>query len=71
MGDVSENFKKPLRQFDLFGNRRGAVVSLRASERKVWSSKLYKNTTGIRQKGRQEFKVLRYSSTKSGSKASV
>ena len=49
----------------------GVVVSLRASERKVWSSKLYENTTGIRQEGHPEFEVLRYSSTKSGSQAKV
>ena len=47
------------------------MVVLRASEQKVWSSKLYRNTTGIRQEGHQEFKVLRCSSKKSGSKASV
>ena len=52
-------------------SRSGVVVSLRASGRKVSSSKLYKNTTGIRQEGHPEFKVLRCSSRKSGSKASV
>ena len=50
---------------------RGVLVSLLASERKVWSSKLYSNTIGLRQKGHPEFTVLRCSSTKSGSKASV
>ena len=49
----------------------GVVVSLRASERKVWSSKLYRNTIGIRQEGHPEIKVLRCYSTKSDSKASV
>ena len=44
---------------------------MRASERKVWRSKLYGNTTSIRQEGHAEFKVLRCSSTKSGSKANV
>ena len=29
--------------------------SLRALERKVWSSKLNRNTTGIRQEGHSEF----------------
>ena len=47
------------------------VVLLRASEQKVWSSKLYINTTGIRQEWHPEFKVLRCSSKKSGLKASV
>ena len=36
-------------------------LSLRVSERKVWSSKLYTYTTGIRQEGHPEFKVLRCS----------
>ena len=36
-------------------------LSLRASERKVWSSKLYKYTSGIRQEGHPKFKVLRCS----------
>ena len=31
------------------------VVLLQASERKVWSSKLYRNSAGIRQEGRPEF----------------
>ena len=53
------------------GSRRGLVVLLRASEQKVWSSKLYRNTAVVRQEGHREFKVLRCSSTKSGSKASV
>ena len=57
--------------FLLRSSRRAVVVSLRASERKVRSSELYRNTTGIRQEGHSEFKVLRYSSTKSGVKASV
>ena len=51
-------------------SRCGVVVSLRASERKVWSLKFYRNTAGICQEGHQEFKVLRCSSTKSVSKAS-
>ena len=50
---------------------RGVVVSLRASERKVWSSKLYRNTIGIRHEGHPKFEVLRCSSAQSGSKASV
>ena len=50
---------------------RGVVVSLRALERKLWSSKFCRNTTGIPQEGHPEFEVLRCSSTKSGSKASV
>ena len=37
------------------------MVLLRASKRKAGSSKLCKNTTGIRQKGHSEFKVLRCS----------
>ena len=52
-------------------SRRDVVVSLRASERKVWSSKLYRSITGIRQEGHPEFKMLFCSSTKSGSKAIV
>ena len=52
-------------------SRRDVVVLLRASEQKVWSSKLDRNTTGIRQEVYPEFKVLRCSSKKSGSKASV
>ena len=51
--------------------RRGVVELLRASEQKVWSSKLYRNTAGIRQEEHPEFKVLCCSSKKSGSKASV
>ena len=50
---------------------RGEVVLLQASELKVWSSKLYKKTAGIRQDGHPKFKVLCRSSTKSGSKVSV
>ena len=46
----------------------GVVAGL---EQKVWSSKLYRNTAGIRQEGHPEFKVLPCSSKKSGSKASV
>ena len=49
----------------------GVVVSFRDLERKFCSSKLYKNTTGIRQEGHLLFKVLRCSSTKSDSKRSV
>ena len=52
-------------------SRRGIVVLLHASEQKVGSSKLYRNTAGIRQEGHPEFKVLLCSSKKSGSKASV
>ena len=55
----------------MLGSRRGVAVSLRASEQKVWSSKLNRNTAGIRQEGHMEFKVLRCSSKKSGSKSSV
>ena len=51
--------------------RRAVVVLLRASKRKLWSSKLYCNTAGIRREGHAEFKVLRCSSAKCGSKASV
>ena len=51
-------------------SRRGVVVLLRALERMVWSSKFYKNT-GIRHEKHPEFKVLRCSNEKSGSKASV
>ena len=51
--------------------KRGVEVLLQASERKVWSSKLYRNTGGIRQEGHRKFKVLRCSSTKSDSKVSV
>ena len=47
------------------------AVFLRASERKIWSLKFYKNTIGICLEGHPEFKVLRYSNKKSGSKASV
>ena len=53
------------------GTRRRVVVLLLASERKLWSSKLYRNTAGIRQEEHSEFKVLCCSNTKSGSKASV
>ena len=52
-------------------SRRDVVVLLRVSERKVWSSKLYRNTAGIRQEGHPEVEVLRCSSTKSGSESSV
>ena len=52
-------------------SRHGVVELLRALEQKVWSSKLYRNTAGIRQEGHPEFKVPRCSSKKSGSKASV
>ena len=55
----------------LIVSRRGVVVLLRASERKVWSLKLFQNTAGIRQKGHTEFNVRRCSNKKSGSKASV
>ena len=61
----------PVLNLDIGRSRRGVVVSLRALNRKIWSSKLYRNTTGIRQKGHPEFKVLRCSSTKSGSRVSV
>ena len=37
-------------------SRCGIVVLLRASEQKVWSSKLYENAAGIRQEGHPEFK---------------
>ena len=46
----------------------GIVTGFRA---KGPEFKLYENTTGIRQEGHREFKVLRYSSTKSGSQAKV
>ena len=39
-------------------SRRDVVVSLWASQRKVWSLKLYGNNTGIRQEGHPELKVL-------------
>ena len=52
-------------------SRRGGVVLLRASEQNVWSSKLNRNTASISQEGHPELKVLRCSSKKSGSKASV
>ena len=47
------------------------MVLLRASEQKVWSSKLYRSIAGIRQEGHPGFKVLRCSSKKSDSKASM
>ena len=50
---------------------RGVVVLLRASEQKVWSSKLCGSTAGIRQEGHPKFKVLCCSSKKFGSKASA
>ena len=50
---------------------RGVVVLLRVLEQKVLSSKLYRNTAGIRQEEHPEFKVLHCSSKKSDSKASV
>ena len=42
-------------------------VLLQALERKVWSSKFYKNSIGIRLEGHPKFKAPRYC----GSKASV
>ena len=51
---------------NIFVSRRGVVVLLQASEQKVCSLKLYRSTVGICQEG-----VLRCSSKKSGSKASV
>ena len=54
-----------------FISHRGVLELLRAPEQKVWSSKLYRNTAGIRHGGHLEFEVLRCSSKKSGSKASV
>ena len=47
------------------------LSSMRASEQMVWSLKLNRNTAGILQEGHPEFKVLRCSSKKSGSKVSV
>ena len=52
-------------------SRRGVVELLRASEQKVWCSELYRITAGVCEEGHPEFKVLRCSSKKSGSKASV
>ena len=50
-------------------SRRGGVVLLGASKRKVRSTRFHKNITGIRQEVHTE--VLRWSRKKSGSKASV
>ena len=58
-------------QYTFLGSRRGVVVLLRASEREVWSSKRFRNTSGMRLEGHPEFKVVRCSSTKSASKANV
>ena len=46
------------RQFMNSCKRRGVVVWLRASERKLCSLKLYRNTAGICQEGHPEFKSL-------------
>ena len=58
-------------QFKECRMHRDVVVLLRALEQKLWSSKLYRNTAGIRQEGHPEVEVLRCSSTKSGSESSV
>ena len=50
-----------------FETSRGVVVLLQALERMVWSSKLYENTTGIRQEGHPELKKLHRPSKRSGS----